>query len=104
MRRAGTSPSALRLPSRPAVTLEIVRDRQRVVRNGIFITCVGAKRRTAFQQLDGEVILADECKCLVEWPEELPENWPVSFVIRRRFDCPIDEHKRQFLVAAEEAW
>lgn len=107
MRRAATSSNALRLPSQPAVTLEVVRDRnsdrQRVVRHGIFITHVGSRRRMVYQQLDGEIILADECKCRVDWPEVLPENWPVSFVIERRFDCPIDEHKRQQL-DAEEAW
>lgn len=95
MRRAGTSPSALTLPPLPSVTLEIVRGRQRVTRSGIFITTVGKRRRTVYQQHDGEIILADECT--VDCPEELPENWPVTFVVSRRFDCPIDEHRLQLL-------
>lgn len=97
MRRAALSPTALSLPPLPSATLTIVSGRQRVARNGMFAGSFRGRRRMLYQQLDGEVILADECKCRVEWPEELPEHWPVSFVIERRFDCPIDDHRRQLL-------
>ena len=100
------SPSALRLPpAPPSVKLEIVRERQTLVRSGIFLTYVHGKKRTVYQQLDGEIILADECKCTIE-DLELPRSSPrVSFVVVRQPDCPIDEHKRQLIAQQQDsAW
>ena len=93
MRRAALSPSALRLPPLPPVHLEIVHGRQRVVRRGIFFAFAGRSRRSAYTQLNGETILADECKCAIDWPEE-GGDFGLSFTILRRAGCPIDEHRR----------
>ena len=97
MRRAALSPNALRLPPPhgvwPPVSLEIVRGRQRVVRRGIFFTMIGKHRRSCYQQLNGETILADECKCAVDWPEE-GGDFGLGFKIQRCAGCPIDEHQR----------
>ena len=72
MRRAPLSSNALQLPASPSASagLQIVRGRQTVVRHGIFFTVIGKHRRSVYQQLDGEIILAAECKCVVQWPEE----------------------------------
>ena len=87
MRRAALSPSALTLPpiaEMPALHLVEVKGRQTVVRRGIFFTLIGRWRRSCYQQIDGETILADECKCWIDW---LPD-----FTVRRSLNCPIDEH------------
>ena len=97
MRRAALSSTALQLPPSPSgVSLEIVRGRQKTVRHGIFITWIGKQPRTVYQQLDGEIILADECKCFVDWPDE-GGPFGLSFTIERRAECPIDEHKQMSL-------
>jgi hypothetical protein len=97
MKRAALSPNALRLPPSGApVTLEIVRGRQAVVRRGIFFAVIGNFRRSVYMQLDGSTILADECKCMVEWlddPRDGGYALPVGFEILRNADCPIDEHQ-----------
>ena len=93
MRRAALSSNAITLPPSPAVGLQIVRGRQTVVRHGIFFAVVAKHRRAVYQQLNGETILADECKCLVRWPEG-GGACGLSFEILRNADCPIDEHQR----------
>jgi hypothetical protein len=105
MRRTGAS-AALRLPGapartpEPACTLEIVKGRQTVRRHGIFFSPVSGHRRSVYMQLDGEIILADECECRMDWPEETGTQF--SFVVTRNVACPIDEHKRQALQGREE--
>jgi hypothetical protein len=47
--------------------------------------------RSAYEQRYGAIILADECKCRVDWN---------PFRVTRRIECPIDEHRA---VALEEA-
>ena len=85
MRRAALSSTALQLPPSPSG-----------VRHGIFIMLIGKQPRTVYQQLDGEIILADECKCFVDWPDE-GGPFGLSFTIERRAECPIDEHKQMSL-------
>lgn len=92
MRRAATSANALRLPppSAPAVSLGIVRGRQQVIRApGIFLTVHAGKRRTAYLQFDGEMVLADECKCWFDWQPD--------FLVKRLASCPIDQHRARAL-------
>jgi hypothetical protein len=93
MRRAALSSNAIKLPPAPSVGLQIVRGRQTVVRVGIFFTVIGKCRRSCYQQFDGETILADECKCVVNWPEG-GGPFGLSFEILRNAYCPIDEHQR----------
>jgi hypothetical protein len=93
VKRAAISANALRLPAMPSATLEIVRGRQRVVRRGIFFTLFFKRRRSVYAQLDGEIILADECQCIVHWPEN-GGPFGLSFEILRSASCPIDEHRR----------
>jgi hypothetical protein len=93
MRRAALSANALELPATLPVTLEIVRGRQTVARRGLFFAVIAKHRRAVYQQLNGETILADECKCIVNWPDE-GGDFGLSFDILRNADCPIDEHQR----------
>jgi len=105
MRRAAISRNALELPAQPAVRLEIVRGRQQAVRHGIFFAVVGKHRRSVYMQLNGETILADECKCLVEYPDKFfPDDCcqGVGFVVLRNADCPIDEHRLLQEMQSEE--
>jgi hypothetical protein len=51
--------------------------------------------RLVFQQYDGEIALADECKCEAFWDE-------IGFFVRRESDCPIDEHRRHFLLVGRK--
>src|SRR5690242_1104443 len=88
MRRAAISSHAITLPSRPAA-LEIVAGRQRLVRRqGIFFALVARHRRAVYEQIDGKLILADECTCAIDWPEPWGE-----LAVRPSADCPIDEHQ-----------
>lgn len=100
MKRAALSRNALELPAQPAVRLEIVRGRQTVARHGIFFAVVGKHRRSVYMQLNGETILADECKCLVRWSEDAPPGF--SFEVLRNADCPIDEHQLLSLKEMQE--
>ena len=98
MRRAALSSNAITLPSSPSSrpadrARQIVRGRQTVVRHGIFFIVVAKNRRSAYQQLDGEIILVDECKCLVNWPEG-GGPFGLSFEISRTSKCPINEHQK----------
>ena len=95
MRRAALSLTALQLPASPSASagLQIVSGRQTVVRHGVFFTVIGKHRRSVYQQLDGEIILASECKCVVDWPED-GGPFGLSFEILRNAACPIDEHQR----------
>ena len=44
------------------------------------------RRRMVYQQLDGEILLGEECNCQASWDE-----W--SFFVVRSGDCPVDEHR-----------
>lgn len=90
MRINALSANALTLPPVPSEELKVVAGRQQVVRqHGIFLGEFSGKRRTLYVQLDGQIILADECKCCVDW--DYGEG--VGFSVRRVMDCPIDDHK-----------
>lgn len=97
MRKAATSANVLRLPAASGVTLEVVNGRQVPVRHGIFLSVVSGKLRTCYAQLDGEIILADECKCRIDWLAWTGVEEGVSFRIVRLAACPIDAHKQMFL-------
>ncbi|HLZ49257.1 MAG TPA: hypothetical protein VKP61_00765 [Candidatus Acidoferrum sp.] len=95
-RKAALSTNSLTLPSTPAVKLEIVGGRQRVVRVGIFFALVGRNRRAVYEQLDGQIVLADECKCRIDYPDKFFPDDMVrgpSFIITPSPECPIDCHK-----------
>jgi hypothetical protein len=70
-----------------AVKLEIVHGRQRAVHHGIFFALIGKHRRSVYQNLNGEIVLGDECICLLDWVGE------GGFKVFRDAHCPIDEHK-----------
>ena len=91
--RRGTSAYAIELPPLPSATLTVIQGRQRVVRHGLFFTVIGRHRRSAYMNLDGSLVMADECQCRVDWPEAGGAHG-LTFEIVRRADCPIDEHKR----------
>ena len=94
MKRAALAPNALTLPPKPSVTLEVVGGRQQVVRHGVFLGVFAGRNRTLYQQFDGELILADECKCRVDWPDDFfGPSGAFTFTVERAFDCPIDEHR-----------
>ena len=86
MKRAATSANALTLPPAPSVALKVVEGRQQAVRHGVFLGDFRGKRRTFYMQFDGELILADECKCRIDY-------CALYFRVERVFDCPIDEHR-----------
>ena len=97
MKRGGTSAFALRLPppSSDHRTLGIVRGRQRVLdRSGIFITVVAGRRRMVYTQFNGEIELADVCKCGTDWQPH--------FIVTRLMSCPIDIHRAQAIQEAGE--
>jgi hypothetical protein len=90
MRRAATPANALRLPPPVApLSLGIVRGRQQVIRQGIFITILAGRRRMVYRQFDGEIELADVCKCGTDWQPD--------FMVTRSIGCPIDEHRSRAL-------
>lgn len=104
--RAATSANVLTLPAAPSARLEIVGGRQRVVRFGIFFTVIGKHRRSVYEQLDGTIVLADECKCRIDYPDRFfPEDGcgGVSFVVTPSPECPIDCHKVLGLRFTEES-
>lgn len=68
-----------------AVRLIEIEGRQTLTRHGVFFAKIGKYRRSVYQQLDGRIILGDECTCLVEW-------W-LDLNVTRRIACPIDEHR-----------
>jgi hypothetical protein len=96
MKRAALARNALTLPPKPSVTLEVVGGRQQVVRHGVFLGVFAGRNRTLYQQFDGELILADECKCRVDYcfrALTVHEECNLTFSVVRAFDCPIDEHR-----------
>jgi hypothetical protein len=104
--RAATSANVLSLPPTSSARLEIVGGRQRVVRFGIFFTVVGKHRRSVYEQLDGQIILADECKCRMDFPDKFFPDDTVrgpSFVVTPSAECPIDCHKVLGLRRSEES-
>ena len=67
-----------------------------MVRFGIFFTVIGKHRRSVYENLDGQIVLADECKCRIDFPDKFfPDDCckGVSFVVTPSLDCPIDCHK-----------
>lgn len=67
-------------------------------KQGPFVDVFDGKRRTMFRNYDGNIVLADECKCAIEWLGRKAgtfahEEPAISFRIIRSIDCPIDEHK-----------
>jgi hypothetical protein len=101
--RQATSANVLTLPSAPGAKpsaptakLEVVGGRQHVVRFGIFFTVVGRHRRSVYEQLDGQIVLAYECKCRIDYPDAFfPDHVcsGVTFVVTPSLECPIDCHK-----------
>ena len=63
---------------------------------GMFFALVSGHRRGAYLNLNGELVLADECKCRVEWTDA------PGFSIERNLDCPIDEHRYAALKLVQE--
>jgi hypothetical protein len=56
---------------------------------------ISKQLRLVYQQYDGEIALACECKCEAWWDS-------LSFYVRRRMDCPIDEHRAHYLQVGEK--
>jgi hypothetical protein len=105
-RQAALSPYVLHFPSSTATrttALIEVAGREKVVRIGIFFTQVGQHRRSVYENLDGEIILADACKCELNWGSA-GESWLSSlpesehtlqarpFSVTRSVNCPINCH------------
>jgi hypothetical protein len=91
MKVAALSPNALTLPPAPSVGLRVVAGRQEVVRYpGLFFGDFRGRRRSLYTQLDGAVVLADECKCVIDWRN--PRDG-IGFAVKPVIDCPIDDHK-----------
>jgi hypothetical protein len=98
MRAQALSPFAMNLPETRSTQLVEINGRQTVAWRGIFFTIVRGHLRSAYQQLDGETILADECSCQCNWGSEHPSH-ARRFSITRSVNCPINEHSiaaRQF--------
>ena len=82
------------LPPRPetrSTALVEISGRQKVMRLGLFFTTIDRHVRSVYQQLDGETILADECRCTVNWGSNV---WRAKrpFSVTRSLECPIDQH------------
>ncbi len=92
------SVNALTLPPVPSVELQVVAGRQQVVRHGMFFGEYSGKRRALYTQLDGKIILADECKCRIDWTTKVC----AGFTVQRVIDCPIDDHKALALRQQQE--
>ncbi len=104
--RTATSANVLTLPSTPSAKLEVVGGRQRAVRFGIFFSVIGRHRRSVYEQLDGQIVLADECTCRIDYPEKFfPDDCSseASFVVTPSPECPIDFHKALGLRNTETA-
>jgi hypothetical protein len=71
----------------------------------LFVTYADGNRRAVYEQCDGEMILASDCKCRADWvpdPEDIDfkafnRGQRSVFVVIRSLDCPIDEHKAEYL-------
>jgi len=55
---------------------------------------VGKQVRSVYEQNDGQINLADECKCIVNFSVVSSTNYRPMTVTRVPY-CPIDEHKEQ---------
>lgn len=76
------------LPSPPAPpAIEIVPPARVVAQPGIFFAKIGKWRRSVYEQYDGTLILADECRCVVDWSR--------FTAVTRSASCPIDQHRAQ---------
>jgi hypothetical protein len=62
-----------------------IRNRDRIERRGVYITLVNKHRRMVYQQLNGEIELADLCTCSFDWQPD--------FEVTRSPDCVIDQHR-----------
>jgi hypothetical protein len=62
-----------------------IRGRDRIERRGVYITVVNHHRRMVYQQLNGEIELADLCTCLFDWQPD--------FEVTRSPSCVIDQHR-----------
>lgn len=58
---------------------------------GIFFETVKGVSRSVYRQENGQVVLADSCKCIVKHGATNVKG--VSFSVTRNPDCPIDEHR-----------
>jgi hypothetical protein len=101
MRRDGTSAYVLSFPARPetrTTALVEVAGRETVVRLGLFFAKIGHHRRAVYENLDGEIILADACVCEVNWGSEHP-SYKRSLSVTRSVNCPINCH----MIAARQS-
>jgi hypothetical protein len=81
------------------VAVETVGSRQKLIRTGIFFTLINKQNRSAYQNLDGETMLADECRCIPLWARDVNGS---HFSVKRVANCPIDEHKAAAIGALSE--
>lgn len=56
---------------------------------------VGDVHRSVYPQFGGSFVLADECRCRVEWGKHRPEG--LNFSVSRSIECPLDEHRQEAL-------
>jgi hypothetical protein len=62
-----------------------IRGRDRIERRGLYFAVVAHKRRSVYQQLNGEIELADLCTCSFDWQPD--------FQVTRSPSCVIDQHR-----------
>jgi hypothetical protein len=63
--------------------------------SGISFERVGKYVRSVYKQDDGRTILADECRCIVDFGGGYSVDNRRSLSVKRTAECPIDEHKAQ---------
>lgn len=90
MRRAATSAFALTLPAKPRPVL-VEMPLPHVARPGVFFEKIGKHRRAVYEQFSGELILAEECSCRVDWVNDV--RCSLHMQITRSSACPIDQHR-----------
>jgi hypothetical protein len=62
-----------------------IRNRDRIERRGLYFAVVAHKRRSVYQQLTGEIELADLCTYSFDWRPD--------FEVTRSASCVIDQHR-----------
>jgi hypothetical protein len=62
-----------------------INGRERIRRRGIYFTVIAGRRRMVYQQLNGEIELADLCTCFFDWTPD--------FEVTRSPGCVIDQHR-----------
>jgi len=55
---------------------------------------IGKHVRSVYPQFGGGTILADECKCRIDYRPQ--------FTVTRSLTCPIDEHKQEAINQSSE--